>query len=52
MKTYRVWVRVNAHQTVVVIVLAENDWSCKLIAEATYGVGNVLNYTQIDSVPQ
>jgi hypothetical protein len=46
MKRYIVWVRVSASQTANVLVYAENDWSAKLIAEAQFGVGNVLNWTE------
>jgi hypothetical protein len=48
MYTYNVWVRINQFQTVNVRVQADSDYSAKLIAEAQYGHGNVLNYTRID----
>ena len=48
MYTYNVWVRINQTQTVNVRIQADNDYSCKQIAEAQYGSGNVLNYTRID----
>ena len=48
MKKYRVWVRLNAYQTAEVFVHATHDWNAKLIAEAQYGKGNVLNYTLVD----
>jgi hypothetical protein len=44
-KRYRVWIRLNTYETAFVIVFAENDYLAKRIAEATYGVGNVLSYT-------
>jgi len=42
---YRVWIRLNSYETAFVIVFAENDYLAKRIAEATYGIGNVLSYT-------
>lgn len=48
MYTYEVWIRLNAYQTTRVRITAGNDWECKMIAEAQYGQGNVLNYTQIN----
>ena len=47
MYKYKVWIRLNPYQTADVIVLANNDWEAKLLAEAQYGVGNVLNYTRV-----
>lgn len=47
MYTYNVWVRINQYQTVNVRLQADNDYSARLIAEAQYGAGNVLNYTRI-----
>ncbi len=47
MYTYRVWVRINQTQTVHVNVQADNDLDAKMIAEAQYGHGNVLGYTQV-----
>lgn len=48
MKTYTVWVRLNNLQTTHVRIQANSDWECKLIAEAQYGKGNVLNYSVIN----
>jgi hypothetical protein len=48
MKKYLIWVRINAYQTANTFVYAENDWVAKQLAEANYGVGAVLNYTQVD----
>lgn len=48
MYTYRVWVRINQYQTAHVRVQADNDADAKIIAEAQYGRGNVLNWTRID----
>lgn len=46
MLRYRVWIRVNAYQTATAYVYADNDYAAKVIAEAQFGVGNVLNWTQ------
>ena len=44
---YAIWVRINETQTANSIVFAENDYLAKKIAEAQFGVGNVLNYTRV-----
>ncbi len=46
MYKYRIWARVNPYQTVNTFVWADNDLDAKLIAEAQFGVGNVLNYSR------
>jgi hypothetical protein len=46
--TWQVWIRLNPYQTTQVIINANSAWECKAIAEAQYGQGNVLNYTQIN----
>ena len=48
MYRYKLWVRINEFQTVNTIVYAENDLAAKMLGEAQYGVGNVLNYTRED----
>jgi hypothetical protein len=48
MYKYKLWVKVNEYQTAETIVYAENDYVAKLLGEAQYGQGNVLNYTRID----
>ena len=48
MNKYLIWVRINAHQTANTIVYAENALAAKQLAEAQYGVGMVLNYTELD----
>lgn len=48
MYKYQIWVRINSYQTVHTIIYADNDIDAKMIAEAQYGVGNVLNYTRIE----
>ena len=47
MRQYRLWVRINSLQTANTIVYAENAYTAKQLGEAQYGVGNVLNYTEI-----
>ena len=48
MNKYLIWVRINAYQTANTIVYADNAFAAKQLAEAQYGVGMVLNYTQVD----
>jgi hypothetical protein len=48
MNKYLIWVRINALQTAHTVVFADNAWTAKQLAEAQYGVGMVLNYTQVD----
>ena len=48
MYKYAVWVRINDYQTANTFVWANNDYEAKMLAEAQYGQGNVLNYTRID----
>lgn len=48
MYKYAVWVRINDYQTANTIVWASNDYEAKMLAEAQYGQGNVLNYTRIN----
>ena len=47
MKQYRLWVRINALQTAYTLIYAENALLAKQLGEAQYGVGNVLNYTEV-----
>ena len=47
MKQYRLWVRINQTQTANTIVFADNDYAVRQLGEAQYGVGNVLNYTEV-----
>jgi len=48
MATFNVWVRLNPYQTTHVIIHADNGLTAKMIAEAQYGQGNVLNYTEVN----
>lgn len=48
MYKFKLWVKINDYQTAHTVVWASNAWEAKLLGEAQYGVGNVLDYTQID----
>ena len=48
MYRYQLWVRINDYQTMNAYVWADDDYSAKMLGEAQYGVGNVLNYTRED----
>lgn len=48
MYKYQLWVRINPLQTVHTFIWATDDLQAKMIAEAQYGAGNVLNYTRVD----
>ena len=52
MYKYQLWVRLNDYQTANTIVYAENDYAAKMLGEAQYGVGNVLNYTRLEESNQ
>jgi hypothetical protein len=47
MKQYKLWVRINITQTANTLIYAENALLAKQLGEAQYGVGNVLNYTEV-----
>jgi hypothetical protein len=47
MKRYLLWVRISTIQTTNTIIFAENALAAKQLGEAQYGIGNVLNYTEI-----
>jgi hypothetical protein len=47
MKQYKLWVRLNQTQTAFTLVFAENAYVAKQLGEAQYGVGNVLNHTEV-----
>jgi hypothetical protein len=47
MKRYLLWVRISTNQTTNTIIFAENALAAKQLGEAQYGVGNVLNYTEM-----
>ena len=48
MTKFRLWVRVAAHQTAFTLVYAANVHDAKLLGEAQYGVGNVLDCMVVD----
>lgn len=48
MYKYAIWVRLNDYQTANTFIWANNDYEAKMLAEAQYGHGNVLNYSRID----
>jgi hypothetical protein len=47
MYTFEVWIRLNTYQTTRVRIQADNGNDCRLIAEAQYGQGNVLDYRHV-----
>ena len=47
MKRWQLWVRVANGATAHTIVFASNAYEAKLLGEAQYGKGNVLNYTEM-----
>lgn len=48
MNKYKLWIRINDYQTTETIVWAKNDYEAKLLGEAQYGFGSVLNYTLVE----
>lgn len=48
MYKYKLWVRINSYQTAETLIWANNDYDAKMLGEAQYGVGNVLNYTRLE----
>lgn len=44
---YSVWVRISPTQTANTVVYADTDYQARMLAEAQYGVGNVLNYSRV-----
>ena len=47
MKRWQLWVRVQGGSTAHTIVFASNAFEAKMLGEAQYGIGNVLNYTEL-----
>ena len=47
MKRYLLWVRLSATQTADTYVFANNEIEAKLLVEAQFDKGSVLNYTAI-----
>ena len=48
MYKYKLWVRINEFQTTETLIWANSDYEAKLLGEAQYGAGNILNYTRVD----
>ncbi len=47
MKRWQLWVRVSTTQTAHTIVYASTAIEAKMLGEVQFGVGNVLNYTEL-----
>ncbi len=47
MKRYLLWIRISQTQTANTLIYAENQYQAKQLGEIQYGIGNVLNYTEI-----
>ena len=47
MYKYKLWIRIDAYMTADAYIWADNDWQAKALAEAQFGLGNVLNYTRV-----
>jgi hypothetical protein len=47
MYKYAIWARINQTQTVNTFVWADDMNQARMLAESQFGVGNVLNYTQV-----
>jgi hypothetical protein len=47
MYQYKLWIRLNELQTTFTMVWADNDFAAKMLGEAQYGSGNVINYTRV-----
>lgn len=47
MRRFQLWVRLSVTQTTHTIVFADNAIDAKLLGEAQFGKGNVLNYTEV-----
>lgn len=47
MYQYAILIRINNYQTANTTVYADNDHQAKMLAEAQYGQGTVLNYTRM-----
>ncbi len=48
MKKYLLWVRISQTQTAHTILYAEEQYQAKQLGEMQYGIGNVLNFTEVD----
>jgi len=48
MKKFILWVRLNSLQTTNTFIFASNALEAKWLGEKQFGIGNVLNYTEVD----
>ncbi len=47
MKKYLLWVRISQTQTANTVIYAGDQNQAKQLGEMQYGIGNVLNYTEM-----
>jgi hypothetical protein len=47
MKKFILWVRLNSLQTTNTFIFASNELEAKWLGERQFGLGNVLNYTEV-----
>ena len=47
MKKYLLWVRISQTQTANTVIYAGDQYQAKQLGEMQYGIGNVLNYTEM-----
>ena len=47
MHRYRCWVRLTQTQTAFVVIAADYDSEARKLAEAMYGLGNVISFTRL-----
>jgi hypothetical protein len=47
MKKYLLWVRISQTQTASTVIYAGDQYQAKQLGEMQYGIGNVLNYTEV-----
>jgi hypothetical protein len=48
MYKYKLWIKLNETQVLDADILADSDYQAKLLAEAKYGIGNVLGFAKLD----
>ena len=47
MKKFTLWVRLNSLQTANTFIYATNELEAKWLGERQFGLGNVLNYSEV-----
>ena len=47
MRRYRCWVRLTQTQSTFVVIAADYDSEVRQLAEAMYGLGNVISFTRL-----